>query len=480
MSFIIQEQAAGIFADDVESSYYNVTLPVSVTTPTVNGFTKAVNLTSSTELLLFTTSNGVMAVIFDSAANAFGTVVLVRASVSNALVTAAKISSTEVLVSTLVNTTTALETVVLSVSGATITVNTPLATTLAANSGLITRSDALLKIGSSYVLCYVRSTGGAVFALAFTVSGSIVTAGSETATTLNSGFTYTQTIAYSSSVFVLVAGLSTTTFLPISVSGTTLTLGTSVSNSMSLNLNSPVGIGISTNNNILAVGTSTVNTVRGLVVTITGTVASLTAVTLYTPSSGSPVITTSLMIGNQMMLTATAGLTPNVVLTGLTDVAGVATAAVNYYVGNCELMGYDSSSGIAFLRQDTFGLSQYYGFAYAQFVGNDVIVTPKYFIEFYTSSGSPSPVDTPRLVAGFLSSPTTQTSLLTTTNGKQTFVGGTSPFFYSIKLNELPVIQQTVDIPRNVNFRLSTLSQAQAWFMSTYSLSGLVQKVVLT
>ena len=184
MSFIIQEQAGGLYASDLEQAVYPVTLPASVSASGLFISGKNIALTSTSELILFSTSNGVMAVVFDSVANAFGAVVLVRASVNNAGIGAVKISSTEVLVSTLVAAATALETVVLSVSGTTITVNTPLATTLGAAATFLTKADTLIQVGSSYVLGYTRNV--LVYYLGFTVSGTTVSAGSETSSVLPS------------------------------------------------------------------------------------------------------------------------------------------------------------------------------------------------------------------------------------------------------------------------------------------------------
>lgn len=468
MSFIIQEQAGGLYASDIETAVYPVTLPASITSISV--ITKVINLTSTTEMLLFTSNNGVTAVVFDSVANTFGAMVLVRASVSLAAIGAVKMSSTQVLVSTLVASTTALETVVLSVSGTTITVNTPLATTLGAVATLLTQAETLINVGSSYVLGYTRS--GLSYVIAFTVSGTTVTAGSELSSGLGSApANVSILIPYSSSLFVYGASVGglTMSYLPVSVSGTTLTNGTVASDQISPN--GSIKYGISSNGNILVAARSSVinTTLRGAVITITGTVASISGVDLLTGLSAVTDASSSIVIGNQMMVNAGNLGSAGPIITGLTDVAGVATAAVNYFTGSfAQIVGYDNS-GVVFVRDGSNG------FYYARFSGNDVVCTPQYFIRFNSAQQFISMSS----LSAIFSNWNTQTSLLRTTSGKQCSTVGVSSLLYSYQLNQAPIVQQVAEVS-GTGFIRSTLSEAQGWYSIRSGLNGLIQKVVLT
>jgi len=466
MSFIIQEQAAGVIADDFDVSNYSVALPITVTTALTTVST-TVNLTTTSEMLLISTNNGTVAVVFDSATNAFGNAVLVRASVNNAAVNAVKISSTQVFVASLVGSTTALETVVLSVSGTTITVNSALATTLSATASFLTATKSLIQVGSSFVLCVSRAAGPLL--IAFTVSGTTITAGSEVLRANSATTVYL--VPYSSTVFMVIdypTSSLTTNFAPYSVSGTTITAGTATTDTVRVNS----AIGTSTNGNLLATGpnTSVTTTMRGVVVTITGTVATVSAVDMVTGITSAVVSISAMMFGNQMMVTAGSSLNPTPVLTGLTDVAGVATAAVNYFVGNdIRVIGFDQLGNV-FINNSN------YSYLVARFVGNDVVATPVGYMKPQNSSST-----IPIIVLGFGSQFGTYESrsgnIFRTAEGKVSGTATTYAFAYSCKVNEIPEIQQAFYALGNLP---STLSEALQWSSYRTGSTLLIQKVVLT
>lgn len=466
MSFIIQEQAGGVIADDFDVSNYSVALPISVNTALTTVST-TVNLTTTSEMLLISTNNGTVAVVFDSASNAFGNAVLVRASVSNAAVNAVKISSTEVFVASLVASTTALETVVLSVSGTTITVNTPLATTLSATASFLTKS--LIQVGSSFVLCVSRAAGPLL--IAFTVSGTTITAGSEVLRTNSATTVYL--VPYSSTVFMVIdypTSSLTTNFAPYSVSGTTITAGTATTDTIRVNS----AIGTSTNGNLLATGpnTSVTTTMRGVVVTITGTVATVSAVDMVTGLSAAVVSYSAMMFGNQMMVAAGGSGGTTQVLTGLTDVAGVATAAVNYFAPfsvDIRVIGFDQSGNV-FVNNST------YSYFVARFVGNDVVATPVSFMKPQNSS-STIPVFIRVFDSLFGTYESRFSSNYRTAEGKVSGTTTTYAFAYSCKVNEIPEVQQAFFAFSSLP---STLSEAQQWGTYRTGSTLFIQKVVLT
>lgn len=197
----------------------------------------AVGLTATTELVLFRGSTSLHAAVWSTTTNTFGTAVLVSTvSGSSRAVAAVAISATAVLVCSCAASTTTLETVVLSVSGTTITVNTPVSTTLSAGCNFIggqpynNYSARLMAFGSSYILSYTSGLTKPAF-LAITVSGTVPTVGAELLTVSGGGQPDDCiSLPYSASILLSIAGDGTNFYAtPISVSGTTLTKGTAAS-----------------------------------------------------------------------------------------------------------------------------------------------------------------------------------------------------------------------------------------------------------
>lgn len=241
-----------------------------------------VPLTATTELVVFFGTSSAHAVVWDNTAKSFGTPTLIRtvAFGSQTDLAAIALSSTSVLVCSLPSGTTSLETVVLTISGSTISVGTAVATTLGSVSGFITGNIAnngngrLLQVGSSYVLSYYDGTINPCFR-AITVSGTTPTVGAELAlTSTGTSFqTYTP-FAYSASILLSLSVGATSVFaVPISVSGTTLTRGTQATKAITSTF---ITAGVLSSGNIAL---SYYNTnLFAAVVSVSGTTATISSV----------------------------------------------------------------------------------------------------------------------------------------------------------------------------------------------------------
>lgn len=168
--------------------------------------------------------------VFNHRTNTIGSVTLLRTSIF--LCKFVVIDSTKILMASC-NAGNALEVVVLSISGTTITVNTAATATLSAN---ITQTDftGALELravpSGGYVISYRVDTPSNQLR-AITVSGTTVTIGSATTLTGDRGAGPTTQMAapiYTSTDKVVVCHCDTTTMYvtPYTVSGTTLTVGT--------------------------------------------------------------------------------------------------------------------------------------------------------------------------------------------------------------------------------------------------------------
>lgn len=330
-------------------SKYDASIATSSSLGTAFYISLAVQLTATTEMLLIAGDASLHAVVWDNSAKTFGTPVLVRtASFANDTnIAAIGVSSTSVLVCSCVTATTALETVVLSVSGSTITVNTAVATTLAGNFAGVTvpaannYSQRLLQMGSSYVFSYSNSTTTQPCFRAITVSGTTPTVGSElTFAAGTNAATYSQ-IVYSSSILVHIS--TTTTLLyatPISVSGTTLTVGTGTTTATTAILSV---CGLLSSGRIAVAYRNT--TVYGGIISITGTTASISVVNTNVDLTGGVAVQMQVFGTNAFVLNNN-GSTTNY-LNVLTDNAGTAVAGTRLSnplaVSAWDIVGADSS-----------------------------------------------------------------------------------------------------------------------------------------
>jgi len=140
-------------------------------------WTKNVTI-DATHTLILIYGTSLHAVIYDSSAKVFGAPVLLRATLSttgvDATVAAVLVAANSVLVHSVQDGTTALQSIVLSTSGTTITPGAVVPTTLSATAS---RLVDLITVGSTYVLGYMNGTTS-IHVRAATVSGTVPTIGS--------------------------------------------------------------------------------------------------------------------------------------------------------------------------------------------------------------------------------------------------------------------------------------------------------------
>jgi hypothetical protein len=351
--------SAGNFGTDITYTDYSLTTSTALNSAAGEIWMQAVSLDGTSELMILGGNSSAHAVVWNSSTNTFGTPVLVRtaslASCNN--IALAKVSSTSVLMCSLPTGDTALETVVLTVSGSTITVNTAVATTLAATSTLITANTRLVTVGSSYVLNYYDYTTLAPTFIAITVSGTTPTIGAELTGTGLTG----QQSAYAYSSTILLQFSSTTTAIsaaPISVSGTTLTNGT-----RAVLVTGGTGAQyycaglLSTGRYALAYKTNGVASVTAGLVSVAGTTASFTAAATKLTSTAS--LQPSMQIFSNQAFICT-GYIAGESIGVLTDTAGSATVGTGVTVPIAgAIVGYLSTGKILF-SSFTAGNSAYY------------------------------------------------------------------------------------------------------------------------
>ncbi|MGO4380379.1 hypothetical protein AB4Z19_19040 [Pseudoduganella sp. RAF19] len=241
----------------------------------VNGsggtWTKVVQL-DVTRALLLIYGVSLHAVIFDASTGTFGTPVLLRATLSttgvDATVAGLLIGTNQVLVTSAQDGTTALQTVVLSISGSAITPGTVVSTTLAAT---LTRIVDFVTVGSTYVLAYAVSTT-ALRTLVITVSGTTPTVGAEIAATTTGVMAI---LPMTATLFIALISSGTTAIVarPVTISGTTQSLGTTASLACTTLDSFAVRL-VSTGRWMAAVINGTA---KAAIVSVSGTVAAWTA-----------------------------------------------------------------------------------------------------------------------------------------------------------------------------------------------------------
>jgi hypothetical protein len=347
--------SAGNFGTDLTGTEYTLSLPTELSSTAVNSRMQTVALTATTEMMLLYSTSSLQAVVFDNSAGTFGTVVLVRSGnfASYNFVGCIGISTTQVLVSSLPSASAELETVVLSVSGSTITVNTAVATTLAVIANLVNSNNRFVKVGSSYVLHYYISGNFPAFR-AITVSGTTPTVGSETVLAAGT-YVNSTSYAYSSSILLFIyytSGGTGITARPYTISGTTITAGT--------------GSSVAADSNVMVTGLLSTGNIAMLhlynegqcsVISVAGTVANIsTAGTTLTYATWSPQMQ---IYGNQAFVITGAALgnTDNK-LNVITDTSGTATIGTSID-GPGTMVGY-LSTGKLFTSSNTSGNSTYY------------------------------------------------------------------------------------------------------------------------
>lgn len=289
----------------------------------------ALAMGSQYELVLVHGASSLHAVVWDKTAKVYGSPALIRTAALSAdtNVKAVALSATQAVVCSC-PTTTAFEAVCLTISGTTITVGTAATETLAGN--LVGLNDIQL-IGTSVVVGYQRATSVAGIR-ALSVSGSTVTIGAESAL---SGTSTAYLHVVSSSVVLTVSTNGTNVYAkPYTASGSTLTAGTEASTAGSLIVNTAV----------LTTGrwfvTYTNTTGYAAIISVSGTTATLSAVSVLSAAIGSawPVTGGKVLCvngSNANVLTDSAG----------TAVAGTAVAVSGNSIGTSgTTVGYTNTA----------------------------------------------------------------------------------------------------------------------------------------
>lgn len=261
--------------------------------------------------------------VHDNAARSWGSLTLIRSGTAAARVAGVQtVAGTQALVCSVdTATSTAFQAVVLTISGTSITVNTPASVTLA---GVSARLHQMAVVGTSFLVSYGRATS--ITGLrAITISGTTPTIGAES---IVNSVTESEVcrLYVSGSIVRTVTALGTTVqAVPYTVSGTTLTVGTSASATISA---TDIRTLLNSNGNIVALYNNS-----GFFATIfklTGTTEAASTVSMgvgsYTLSS-----TDAIDLGSGKTLvtspqSASTGLSVNI----LTDTAGTASAGTAY------------------------------------------------------------------------------------------------------------------------------------------------------
>ncbi len=163
------------------------------------------------------------AIVYDASTQTWGSATLVRTSLASTGALIGVLSAANQVLVCSSNNGTAMETVTLTITGTTVTVNTPVATTLA---GTWATYGQMIVVGSSLVLSYVRASNTSAIR-AITVSGTAPTVGAENVPF--AGAVNAATLFSSGSIVrVLVYFGGSLRCAPYTVSGSTLSAGTSI------------------------------------------------------------------------------------------------------------------------------------------------------------------------------------------------------------------------------------------------------------
>jgi len=289
----------------------------------------AYDMDGDIEIIVGANSSGnVVAVAHKNSTDAFGSPLVVRATncaVGN--IVAIKHTSTQLLVVSCTAVSTALEAVVVSLNTGTLalTANTAATATLSGNtSGFISRNGivAVPSLPNSFVINYNVATP-ARQVRAISISGTTVTIGSEAAPSGNSDLTVVAT-----GDKIIVASYSTSLnsiyTTPYTVSGSTLTAGTGTTTSVA---GSPLI------NKFFALGTrfcliyldNSAQTVIGGIVTLTGTTTTISTATLISAGAANGYWDCIAVSSSKVFVvsaSSTAGQGANI----LTDSSGTASA----------------------------------------------------------------------------------------------------------------------------------------------------------
>jgi hypothetical protein len=289
-------------------------------------------------------TTSLVAVVYDASTNTFGSVTTVRtANVTSNLYAACLVSTDKVLVVSCANGAATFEAVVLSISGTTISVGTAATATLSANINVFADGCGLIAVGSDFVTSYSIS-GPAAQIRAISVSGTTATIGSASVLDGTAGG-----LVMASGSIVIAASTATTNLYtkPYTVSGSTLSGGTGTTTSS----------GTMTLNKMAALGSRWVvlyndggSTVRGGVVSLSGTTTTISAATLFAAGT----LQDAIVVSSSKVLTLNNQATSNANI--LTDSAGTASAGTAItlssetarkcmYVSSTDVCVWDGASG---------------------------------------------------------------------------------------------------------------------------------------
>lgn len=264
-------------------------------------------------------------IIYDNSSQTYGTPTLL--ATPSSLIANAILSATNQILFWYLNSATDIGVVTLTLSGTSITVNTPVLATFP-SYGAPASIDvyySLIQVGTSFVISYDAGANNIVRGV--TISGTVPTIGSEVVTGSNSSTFYVAQVT--SSTFITV-GIVAATSIPIqvfSISGTTITSGSTVnlSGSGSAFRILPISSGVR-----WAVlwydGTNT----SVSIISVSGTTPTASTVTLFA-STGSTQLTSytdMLVDGSTLIVCSTAYGLANTV----TDTSGTATAGTQVIV----------------------------------------------------------------------------------------------------------------------------------------------------
>ena len=228
--------------------------------------------TNRTLLLVRVLLDGHYAIVYDASSRSWGAPVLVRAAGGATSYASAVLSATnQVMVASAVGTT--LQLVTLTLSGTSVTPNTPVSATL---TSVIGDLGELNQVGASWVFPYVLTGGGTAYARAVLLTGTAPTIGNEVAL---AGRLPMPLVFASGSVARIVSVVTSALYCePFTVSGVMLTAGASA-NTAASSTTTNFRAFMNGNGNIVAVYIDNTSQ-RGAIFKLTGTTEAVTAVAL--------------------------------------------------------------------------------------------------------------------------------------------------------------------------------------------------------
>jgi hypothetical protein len=313
-----------------------------------------VTLDSNRTCLLYGGATTVYAIVYDASTQTWGSNTLVRSGIAGNAFAATLSATNQVLVCSC-DTTTGMQTATLTISGTSITPNTPVSTTLAGNYASF---GQLIAVGSSFVVSYGRATNTTAIR-AISVSGTAPTVGAESA--LTPAVTTSASLFASGSVVRTVSASASFVYAkPFTVSGSTLSAGTEASTACTaagfravLNGNGNIACHYTNTNHYAAIFKLTTTTEAVSPIQISSIApGGITTYTDYAAISASKTIIYTTQVGNSYLYA-------NIVI----DSSGTASAGTELVIQTANVAaqgvcaGYTTSSvaNVAFMGQVTAG-----------------------------------------------------------------------------------------------------------------------------